>query len=75
MTKQQYDGLLSPRTCPICGKTFIPAPYHVYRMSGKRSARVCSWSCHLEAERRHEAERKEKQRLKLMKNKNEEDVT
>lgn len=28
--------------CPRCGKSFIPAPYHIYK-SGKRL--YCSWTC------------------------------
>ena len=41
--------------CPICGKNFIPAPRHIYH-DGKKV--VCSWTCHLEAERRREAAKK-----------------
>lgn len=38
--------------CPVCGKTYIRAPYHMYRDVLRRY--VCSWSCTLESERRAE---------------------
>lgn len=34
--------------CPVCGKNFIPAPFHAYKVYGKR---VCSWHCQLKGER------------------------
>lgn len=43
------------RTCPICKKNFIPAPYHVYKEAKKVSARlVCSYHCMLKAEKARE---------------------
>lgn len=30
------------RKCPICGKTFIVAPFHIYRAKDRL---VCSWGC------------------------------
>lgn len=45
---------LQERSCPVCGKNFIPAPEHIYRDG---TSKVCSWSCQLKAERRHEAEK------------------
>lgn len=63
--------------CPICGKKFIPAPYHVYRIrnkSGRVCVRVCSWTCLCAENRRIEAERAEKKRLMLLKNKKEDDT-
>lgn len=35
-------------TCPVCGRNFIPAPFHLFRVSEKR---VCSWHCQLRGER------------------------
>ncbi len=32
------------RVCPICGKKFVPAPFHLYKV-GKR--KVCSYTCTL----------------------------
>jgi len=36
------------RTCLVCGKNYIPAPFHAYKVYGKP---VCSWSCQLKGER------------------------
>ena len=45
--------------CPVCGKTFVPAPYHVYKEAGRAKTRkVCSYSCMLKAERKFEANKK-----------------
>ena len=32
------------KTCPVCGKTFLPAPEHSYHLENK-SKLVCSYSC------------------------------
>lgn len=53
------------RKCPICGKVFCPAPMHVYHLAGGANrARVCSYSCMLESQRRHEAGKKKTGRPK-----------
>lgn len=44
--------------CPVCGKEFVPAPMHVYKMPTKEGRRVCTYSCALKAEREYEANRK-----------------
>ena len=39
------------KKCPVCGKTFIPAPLHAYKVSMKHRCGgiydklVCSWHC------------------------------
>ena len=33
---------LFERTCPVCGKTFVPAPHHVYEESNML---FCKWTC------------------------------
>lgn len=34
--------------CPKCGKNFIPAPFHVYRITKKNGyIFYCSWTCYL----------------------------
>lgn len=43
--------------CPICGKMFIPAPFHVYKIRQKwylsvYSRLVCSWGCQRRWERK-----------------------
>ena len=42
--------------CPVCGKTYIRAPYHLYKDVQRRY--VCSWGCMLESERIEEAKAK-----------------
>lgn len=39
--------------CPVCGKKFLPAPLHAYKINDRRL--VCSWSCVCEYRRRKEA--------------------
>lgn len=39
---------IQDHTCPVCGRNFIPAPYHQFRVYGRR---VCTWSCKLRGER------------------------
>ena len=36
--------------CGVCGKTFIPAPEHIYKSAVDGSC-VCSWHCMLESEK------------------------
>lgn len=32
--------------CPVCGRDFLPAPYHAYKIQTKLGRkRVCSWKC------------------------------
>lgn len=48
MPFQQND-----KTCPICGKNFIPAPFHSYSCIGLcgNHVLVCTYGCMLKAER------------------------
>lgn len=46
--------------CPVCGKNFIPAGQHVYRLYEDRSILVCSYHCALQSERDAQARAKEK---------------
>ena len=41
---------LEVRTCPICGKTFVPAAMHMYR---KKHVLFCSWTCYRKDESQH----------------------
>lgn len=53
--------------CPICGKNFVPAPMHIYNDSGYKGGKpVCSYTCHLEAFRRKEAEKKKKKHYRQL---------
>lgn len=48
-------------TCPVCGKKFVPAPYHVYHEAGGQSKkRVCSYNCAVVAQRNYEANKKKR---------------
>lgn len=49
---------ISERICPICGKIFVPAPMHVYKI--KTNTLVCTWSCLCRYEREKERGRKGK---------------
>lgn len=48
--ESMYEGDVK---CPVCGKIFFPAPYHVYHMPASNQ-RVCSYHCKLQAEKNHE---------------------
>lgn len=51
MNELKEDRFLKSRICPICNKSFIPAPYHVYRDKFTTRRMVCSWACVCESER------------------------
>ncbi len=48
--------IIVDKTCPVCGKNFIPAPEHAYKIRvGKgRSSLVCTYSCMLKWRKKHE---------------------
>lgn len=57
--------------CPICGKNFIPAPYHQWKMINRKTkgihwVNVCSYSCMRKAEKEIEKADIEKQEKKRM---------
>ena len=41
MKKREVESV-EELCCPVCRKTYVPAPYHVYRIGNRL---VCSWSC------------------------------
>lgn len=48
--------------CPICGKSFVPAPYHIYKASIKgRVKNLCGWNCLRKLERERETNKKPKE--------------
>lgn len=55
--KVPHGYFIQELTCPVCGKTFIPAYEHIYKDGTKK---VCGWNCQCEAERRKEAEKARK---------------
>lgn len=43
-----FDSFMNSwfKTCPICGKRFVPAPFHTYRRNkGSRQYFFCSYRC------------------------------
>ena len=48
--------------CPMCGKSFIPAPEHIYKAPIKgRVKYLCGWNCLRKLEREKEAKKKLKE--------------
>jgi hypothetical protein len=44
MAKRTKDAVfLTEKRCAKCGKTFIAAPYHIYKKGVKW---YCSWTCY-----------------------------
>ena len=39
---------ISVKKCVVCGKTFVPAPEHIFR---RRYKFMCSYSCYREVKR------------------------
>jgi hypothetical protein len=51
--------------CPVCGKSFIPAPEHIYKAWIKGKAKpLCGWNCLRKLERAIEAKKEAKKRAK-----------
>ena len=48
MQDQNHYDVFIDRVCPVCGKTFIPAPFHIYKVN---NVKVCTYSCQLKGER------------------------
>lgn len=45
------------KECPVCGRTFVPAPFHVYVEDNKY---FCKWTCLTRYRRDREAAKKKK---------------
>lgn len=54
-----YKDPIVVKICPVCGKEFVPAPDHVYKVT-KSGAPVCSYHCMMDARRKRDARRKKK---------------
>lgn len=51
-----YD--LTEKKCPICGKTFIVAPYHAWTDTRRRKKEFfCSYTCFLAWDKKHPRKR------------------
>lgn len=63
---EHSKDVIYERKCPICQKSFIKAPLHIYK--DKRSAckaeYVCSYHCMLKSEKLAEQEAKDKYRAR-----------
>lgn len=63
-----YESLKNTDTCPICGKKFIPAVEHMWKIggwgniSGVRVEKVCSYSCMRKWEKENIEQDKKKRR-------------
>ena len=56
---EKSRSILMGAKCPVCGKEFMPAPYHVYAEDGRT---FCKWSCLCEYRRRKETKKQERQK-------------
>lgn len=65
-TDEYYQKFCLPIECPICGKKFIPAPEHYWKIGTSaegidtRTKNVCSYSCM----RKWEKEQLEKRKIR-----------
>lgn len=56
-----YESLKKTSTCPICGKHFVPAPEHMWKIGNWcdieeiRVQKVCSYTCMRKWEKEQEA--------------------
>ena len=41
------------RTCIVCGKSFLPAPFHAYKVSEESRELMCTYSCMLKYFKNH----------------------
>lgn len=61
MTAEQVAAWMKTSTCPVCGKTFVPAPLHAYRDKRANTNKlVCSYACMRKSERMKEYANKRK---------------
>jgi hypothetical protein len=57
---------LTKKICPICGKEYIPATMHVYKVDlikPYKKSPVCSWKCVMEGERQAEQMRQRRKKV------------
>ena len=62
MAKAEKRGnWLMSLQCPVCGRCYVPAPFHSYKAVIKyREQKVCSYTCMMKAVRQKEAEHEAK---------------
>ena len=52
--KEEGYYYLVVKKCSMCGRSFVPAPYHVYR-DAERHKLFCSYTCHSKYLREYES--------------------
>ena len=57
----QGQNQFAIHTCPVCGKRFVPAPQHAYKVQPHSGAPVCSYRCMMVCRRKAEAKKKKKE--------------
>lgn len=60
-TKKTRKKIFTTHTCKQCGKKFIPAPYHSYKVNGRT---LCSWGCLVRYRNDHPSNVKKKEEPK-----------
>ncbi len=51
---------IKERVCPVCGKNFVPAALHIYKV--KYNQLVCSYNCRCKYEKSEELKKAKKYR-------------
>lgn len=55
-TAEYVRSNIVEHVCPVCGKPFIPAPYHAYKIAA--NVLVCSYTCSLTGDKRRKRYKK-----------------
>lgn len=63
MAVDDQKDMLDTLECPVCGKQFIPAPIHVYKMDvvykGVRKRKYyCGWNCYRTVQKKKEEKKR-----------------
>lgn len=58
---KRQDATFLERVCPVCGRTFVAAPYHKYK---KGTTWLCSWTCYNKHQPQPKKEAKQRGRAK-----------
>lgn len=52
--KTERTSPIAELICPVCGKIFIPAPFHVYKVKAHGMVKkCCSYGCQVKHEKAH----------------------
>lgn len=62
-SRRYNDEFMESEICPCCGKEFVPAPQHSYKVKiGRGDTLVCSYSCVRFWEKEQENSRKRRKK-------------